>query len=157
MRLWNPKTNIPHFEINKEDEHSIMKEFFLKSTSPSFSLDSSRKDVMLNREYSFDIFNLYDFINTESCVESLRCTRLRIQSMELLEYCREETKTIESLVMRHHSETDSDTKAVLKELAKKKLQNVKMIEEVRGSLIEIFKRGEEAGEYLEKMYKVLKK
>lgn len=158
MRLWNPKNNIPHFDLNKDDENAILKEFFLKSsTSTPLPLDSSLNDAMLNKEYSFDSFNLYDFINTESCIESLRCTRLKIQSMELLEYCREEAKTVESLISSYHNCCCDDKKIILKELTKKKLQNIKMIEEVRGIIVEIINKSEEAGGYLEKMYKILKK
>ena len=46
---------------------------------------------------------------------------------------------------------------VFKELIKIKSNNLKLIELIRGNVTEIFDQAQEAADYLEKLYKMIKK
>lgn len=160
MRLWNPTQGISNTKLGVGDEYSICEQFFRKTNcikdGKPYRPDIS-KDCVLSGYYNFEQFDFYEFINREKCVETLRCTRLRKQNFELMEYARKETLLVEVLVVRYHQEKDEKTRIVLKELAKVKMGNIKLIEHARGRVIEIFSLVQEAGDYLDKAVKIIKK
>jgi len=159
-RLWNPTEGVFNTELNEKDEYSICEQFFRKINSlkdgTAYRPDIS-KDAMLSGFYEAEAFDFYEFMNREGCVETLRCTRLRKQAFELLGYAREEMMAIETLIERYHEEKDEDVRIALRELARVKTGNMRLIEEVRGRIIEIFSKAQDAGDYLEKMVKMIKK
>lgn len=159
-RLWDPAEGIASTTLTEGDEYMICEQFFRKINSmkdnKTYRPDIA-KDCVLAGLYNFEQFDFYEFANRERCVESLRCKRLRQQAFELLTYVREETQKVERLVEQYHEESDEDKKLVLKELAKIKTSNLKLVEQIRGRIVEIFEKAQDAGDYLDKMDKMIKK
>ena len=160
MRLWNPEKNIPNFKLEEGDEYKISEAFFKKTNcieKKTLYVPDLSKDVFLSKNYDLEPFNIHEFCNRENCVDSLRCTRLRQQSFELLVYFREQTLLIETLVVEYNNEEDMQRKDELKELIRIKSGNLKLIEESRKMIIELFEKGQEAGDYLNEMVNLVKK
>lgn len=161
MRLWKPEACLIDCDLNSEDEYTICEQFFKKTTAlknnTAYKPDLS-KDAVLAKNYKLESFDFYEFCNREQCVESLKCSRLRMQNNELLTYVREETLLVEELLKRYHQEdSDKKSKQVLKELLRKKVVNLKLAEQVRGRIVEIFLKLQLAGDHLDSMYSLIMK
>ncbi|KAM0680648.1 hypothetical protein GINT2_001336 [Glugoides intestinalis] len=159
MRLWKPETCLMDCDLNSDDEYTICEQFLKKSaalTNNTIYKPDLSKDAVLTKNYKLESFDFYEFCNREQCVGSLKCSRLRIQNHELLAYVREETVFVEELLKRYHCEdTDQKTKQVLKELLRKKVVNLKLVEQVRGRIVEIFQKLQLAGDHLDNMYNLI--
>lgn len=160
MRLWNPTEGISNTILHEGDEYAISEQFFRKinciKNNKMYKPDIS-KDCLLSNYYSFDSFDFYEFCNNKHCIETLKCTRLRVQNFELLEYFRNETLLVESLIKLYHVETDEDTKIALKELIKIKKTNLNLVDQIRGCIVELFEKSQNAALYLEKIFDMIKK
>lgn len=159
MRLWDSTKNVFSADITRNDEYVICEQFFRKinciKNNKYYKPDVS-KDCVLSKFYKFEPFDFHEFFNREHCVETLRCSRFRIQAFEFLEYFKKETLVIELLVKKYHEETDEKAKISLKELAKIKAGNLKLIEHIREAIAEILYQTEDTGDYLETMCKMIK-
>ena len=160
MRLWNPNDTISKLNLEEGDEYKICELFSKKinclQKGQTYKPDLS-KDVFLSRKYELEPLNLHEFCNRENCVRSVQCIRLRMQCFVLLEYIREQKIVIEQLVSKYHQETDPKKKLALKGLARIKASNLKLIEEAREHIVHIYEQVQEAGDFLDKMVKFVRK
>ena len=160
MRLWNSSEIISKLKLEEGDEYSICEQFSKKinclEKNQLYKPDIS-KDVSLARNYIPESLNLHEFCNRENCIESIRCTRLRIQRFQLLTYLREQKAVVEKLVNMYHQETDPKKKLALKGLARIKSSNLKLIEETIGQIIQIYEQIQESSDFLDKMMAFIRK
>ena len=161
-RLWSPaQAVIPH-RIEQSDEYVITNEFMRKSECIKLNkayAPNPAKDTYLSKHYLPDDFRFASSEQRHEYIESLKCTRLRMQSLFLLNYIKKEHATVRLLVDKYTEETHvrpgTDEALCLRELIKRKKINLAYLEAIRDSISEIICTAEEAAEYYSRCWNIL--
>lgn len=159
MKLWRRIDLVIDHELQPEDHRMICEQFFKKVTAiknNSLYTPDLSKDSVFSGMYRQEPFDFYEFCNREECISPLKCAQLKKQSFFLLGYVKNEMLVIESLVDRFIAEENKDQKMCLKELIRKKKSNIMLIENIRGNMAEMVQCAQDAADYFEAMYKVIK-
>lgn len=158
MMLWDPKNLYIEHKLTLEDEQMISEQFFQKYTainSKKYYRPDPLKDSLFSKEYKIESFDFYDFSNREDCISSLKCEHLREQYFYLIEFNKNENQSIKKLMDEIENENE-DNKMCIKELIKRKKNNINFIENILESIDFIIYNAQEAADHFDKMYNIIK-
>lgn len=155
-RLWNKREYC--YNLDQTERENIWKLFErrLKSTQRPTVID---KDIHDDAFYSFyyftPTFDVAELKADEYVHEMLACENLRILNLKFLEYYSTNTKEIERLVQVFRRCNDPESKIVLEGVILQKKRIGVLIQKIRNYISSVTLKGEEAYNFLEKIYYIV--
>lgn len=149
-RLWKPESHLPQYELDPASHDEITNELIRKVETTNEGkphVPHPEKDAYMKKHYAVESVDVLDKKYARECFDSFRCSKLREQSILLMNYMKKELNTIQELKKEYSQEREPRNSACIRELLKIKREKLIYINNIREMISEMIGLGEEAANF----------